>query len=127
MKTEIIERKGKSFAVVPLRDYQRLMQDSEMLEDVRAYDAAKGGSEETFPSAVVNRLFGRGESDSRVSGISGSDAASACGGREGVAPVLGRIGFRAETGVRDGASSRCQGAWSGACGYCALGAGTILV
>ena len=65
MKTEIIERKGKSFAVVPLRDYQRLMQDARMLEDVRAYDAAKGRNEETFPSELVDRLLA-GESPIRV-------------------------------------------------------------
>ena len=35
MKTEIIERKGKRFAVIPIRQFEQLVQDAEMLEDIR--------------------------------------------------------------------------------------------
>jgi len=41
------------------------MADAEMLDDVRAYDAAKARNEETFPSEVVKRLVAR-ESPIRV-------------------------------------------------------------
>jgi DNA-binding XRE family transcriptional regulator len=65
MKTEIIQRKGKPFAVVPWSDYQRLLQNTEMLEDVRVFDAAKARSEEAFPPAVATRLV-KGENPIRV-------------------------------------------------------------
>ena len=42
MRIEKMTRKGKVFAVIPVEDLQRLMDDAEMLADVRAYDAAKG-------------------------------------------------------------------------------------
>jgi DNA-binding XRE family transcriptional regulator len=65
MKTKIIQRKGKPFAVVPWSDYKRLLQNTEMLEDVRAFDAAKARAEEAFPSAVATRLI-KGENPIRV-------------------------------------------------------------
>jgi hypothetical protein len=34
MKTEIIERKGRRFAVVPLKDFEQLKRDAEMLDDI---------------------------------------------------------------------------------------------
>ena len=36
MKTEIIERKGKRFAVIPLNDFEQLKDASAMLDDIRA-------------------------------------------------------------------------------------------
>jgi hypothetical protein len=42
MRIEKITRKGKEFAVIPVGDLQKLMDDAEMLADVKAYDAAKG-------------------------------------------------------------------------------------
>ncbi len=57
MKTQIIQRKGKRFAMVPLRDFERLRHDAEMLDDIRAYDAAKSRKEEAFPSQVADRLI----------------------------------------------------------------------
>ena len=65
MKTEIIERKGKRFAVVPLNDFEQLKDDSAMLNDIRAYDAAKSRVEEAFSSDVAKRLVA-GESPIRV-------------------------------------------------------------
>ena len=56
MKTEIIERKGKQFALVPLKAFERLLQDAELLDDIRAYDAAKAKVEETFPAHIADRL-----------------------------------------------------------------------
>ena len=65
MKTEIIERKGRQFAVVPLKDFEQLKHDAEMMDDIRAYDAAKARKEEFFPSDLADRLV-RGESPIRV-------------------------------------------------------------
>jgi DNA-binding XRE family transcriptional regulator len=65
MKTEIIERKGTRFAIVPLEDFERLIHNSEMLDDVRAYDAAKARKQEFFPSEVAHRLIS-GENPIRV-------------------------------------------------------------
>jgi len=65
MKTEIIERKGRRFAVVPLTDFEQLVDNTEMLEDIRAYDAAKARKEEAFPAEVAHRLVA-GENPIRV-------------------------------------------------------------
>jgi DNA-binding XRE family transcriptional regulator len=65
MTTEIIQRKGRRFAVVPLEDFERLQRDAEMLDDIRAYDAAVADKGEMFPSEVVDRLVG-GENPIRV-------------------------------------------------------------
>jgi DNA-binding XRE family transcriptional regulator len=65
MKTEIIERKGKQFAVVPLKDFEQLRHDAEMLVDIHAYDAAKSRKEEAFPADVANRLID-GENPIRI-------------------------------------------------------------
>ena len=47
------------------RDFERLRRDAEMLDDIRAYDAAKARKEERFPSDVVDRLL-EGENPIRV-------------------------------------------------------------
>jgi len=57
MKTEIIERKGKPFAVVPLKEFERIRHDAKMLDEIRAYDAAKIQREETFPAGVADDLM----------------------------------------------------------------------
>jgi DNA-binding XRE family transcriptional regulator len=65
MKTEIIQRKGGQFAVVPLKDFEQLVQDAAMLDDIRAYDAAKARKDEAFPFEVAERLV-NGENPIRV-------------------------------------------------------------
>jgi DNA-binding XRE family transcriptional regulator len=65
MKTQIIEKKGRRFAVVPLKDFQQLKHDAQMLDDIRAYDAAKTRKEEAFPAGVAKRLVD-GENPIRV-------------------------------------------------------------
>jgi len=65
VKTEIIDRKGKQFALVPLKDFEQLKHDAEMLDDIRAYDAAKSRNEEAFPREVAARLVA-GENPIRV-------------------------------------------------------------
>ena len=59
MRVEIITRKGKEFALIPVRALQKLMEDAEMLADVKAYDAAKArlddGSDELIPLEITER------------------------------------------------------------------------
>jgi DNA-binding XRE family transcriptional regulator len=69
MRIETITRKGKEFAVIPVEDLQRLMDDAEMLADVRAYDAARGrldrGEDELIPLEITERRLA-GESPIRI-------------------------------------------------------------
>jgi DNA-binding XRE family transcriptional regulator len=65
MKTEIIERRGARFAMVPLKTFEQLKHDAQMLEDIRAYDAAKAKADESFPAEVADRLIA-GENPVRV-------------------------------------------------------------
>ena len=64
MRIETITRKGREFAVIPVKHLQRLMEDAEMLVDVRAYDAAKArledGEDELIPLEITERRL-RGE------------------------------------------------------------------
>jgi len=41
MDIEKITRHGVEFAVLPMNELRKLMDDAEMLADVKAYDAAK--------------------------------------------------------------------------------------
>lgn len=56
MNPEIIEREGHPHAVIPIEIYQQLVEDSEMLADIRAYDQAKASEEETFPVDILERI-----------------------------------------------------------------------
>ncbi len=59
MRIEKITRRGKEFAVIPVADLKRLMDDAEMLADVKAYDAAKArldrGDDELIPLEITER------------------------------------------------------------------------
>ncbi len=59
MHIEKITRKGTEFAVIPVKDLQKLMEHAEMLADVKAYDAAKKrlgrGEDELIPFEIVER------------------------------------------------------------------------
>lgn len=55
---QLIERDGKpEWAVIPYDEYLELLEKAEMLEDIRAYDAAKAalekGEDELIPAQVV--------------------------------------------------------------------------
>jgi DNA-binding XRE family transcriptional regulator len=63
MRIETITRKGKQFAVLPMEQLKKLIDDAEMLADVTAYQAAKArlerDNEELFPLEIdVRRLAG---------------------------------------------------------------------
>jgi DNA-binding XRE family transcriptional regulator len=69
MRVETITRKGKEFAVIPVAALQKLMEDAEMLADVKAYDATKArledGSDELIPLEITERRL-KGEPALRV-------------------------------------------------------------
>jgi DNA-binding XRE family transcriptional regulator len=69
MRIEKITRKGREFAVIPVEDLQKLIDDAEMLADVKAYDAAKGrverGEDELIPFEITERRLA-GENQVRI-------------------------------------------------------------
>ena len=69
MRIETITRKGNTFAVIPVKALQKLMEDAEMLADVKAYDAAKArlqaGEDELIPLEITERRL-RGEPALRI-------------------------------------------------------------
>ena len=70
MSVQIIEKNGKpEWAVLPYEEYQRLVAEAEMLQDIRDYDEVKlaiaNGEEELIPSEVTYALLD-GENPIRV-------------------------------------------------------------
>ena len=59
MRIEKIARNGRDFAVLPMKQLQKLIDDAEMLADVKAYDAIKAriarGEEELIPLELTER------------------------------------------------------------------------
>jgi len=64
MSVQVIERDGKpEWAVIPYEEYERLVEEAEMLQDVRAYDEAKKAiaeGEELVPSEVTYAILDGG-------------------------------------------------------------------
>jgi len=59
---QIIERDGKpEWAVLPYEEYLKLVEQAELLEDIRDFDeiraAIDGGEEELIPAEVVNAIL----------------------------------------------------------------------
>ena len=59
---QIIERNGKpEWAVLPYEEYLKLVEQAELLEDIRDFDemnaAIKRGEEELIPAEVVNAIL----------------------------------------------------------------------
>jgi DNA-binding XRE family transcriptional regulator len=69
MRIEKITRRGREFAVLPMDELKKLMDDSEMLSDVKAYDAAKlrlaRGEDELIPLDITERRLA-GESPVKI-------------------------------------------------------------
>ena len=69
-RPQIIETpKGERMVVLPLKEYERLRDAAENLDDVRAFDEAKRrlttGEDELIPAKFADRIF-NGESPVRV-------------------------------------------------------------
>lgn len=69
MRTETIIRDGKTFVILAESDFRQLVDDAEMLADVRAYDAAKArlarGDDEIIPASITMRRL-NGESPVKI-------------------------------------------------------------
>ena len=100
---QLIERDGKpEWAVLPYDEYLALLEQAEMLEDIRDYDAAKAalenGEDELIPSEVVYAILD-GENPIKVwreyRGLTQQQLAGAAGISK---PYLSQI----ETGKRTG-------------------------
>jgi DNA-binding XRE family transcriptional regulator len=70
MSVQVISKDGKpEYAVIPYSEYERLLDDAEMLADIRSYDevktAIREGPEELVPAAVADALIA-GENPVRV-------------------------------------------------------------
>jgi DNA-binding XRE family transcriptional regulator len=63
--TEIVERAGQRFVLVPEKTYERMIEDLDDLDDIRAYDRAVAKPLTFVPSALVDRILA-GESPIRV-------------------------------------------------------------
>jgi len=57
MTVQFIENKGQpEYAVIPVADYQALLDKAERHDDIIAFDSAVASDEESIPSSVVSRL-----------------------------------------------------------------------
>ncbi len=69
MRIEKITRHGKEFAILPMATLKKLMNDAEMLADVKAYDAVKArierGEGELIPLEIIERRLA-GESTVKI-------------------------------------------------------------
>lgn len=99
---------GEELVVLPLAEYQRLVEDAEMLADIAAYDAAKKdldeGRGELLPAALVDRMIA-GESPVRVwrehRGLTLAELATAAG-------LSAAYVSQIETGSRAGTTKTLQ-------------------
>jgi len=69
MRIETVTRKGREFALIPMKEFEKLRAHAEMLADVRAYDAAKArladGDDELIPLEISQRRL-NGDSPLRI-------------------------------------------------------------
>lgn len=83
MNVETVERQGVEYVLVPRVQYDQLLEDAEMLRDIREFREAKDAGEETYPSEVINRLILNEESPIRVyrdyRGLTQQQLADKCG------------------------------------------------
>ena len=66
MDLEIIERDSRKFVLVPIEQYNQVLEDLETLEDIRDFEIVKNLDEEAFPSEVVDRLVLNNENPIKV-------------------------------------------------------------
>lgn len=56
-KVRYIEERGKRYAMVPAETYERMLDDLDMLDDIRTYDAARAKLQEFIPLELTKRLI----------------------------------------------------------------------
>ncbi len=106
MSVQFIEQDGRRlYAVVPVAEFDELLDKAEMLDDIRAYDEAMARDEEAIPAEVVYRLLDenkikvwreyRGLTQARLAGQCGLAQATIAqlegGKRTGSMTVLSKI------------------------------------
>lgn len=100
--TVITTPSGDRMAILPLAEYERLVEAAEDADDVAAYDRIKqriaAGEEELVPLDIVNRILD-GENKVRVWREHRGMTARELAGRSGVS---GAYLSQIETGARDG-------------------------
>jgi DNA-binding XRE family transcriptional regulator len=121
MSVQIIERNGKpEYAVVPYNTYLQLIEQVEMLQDIRDYDAAKAalelGEDELLPAETVYAILDggnpikvwreyRGMSQMEVAEMAGISipylSQLESGKRRGSTEVLGRIARALKLSLND--------------------------
>ena len=59
MRQEIIDMAGAKFVLLPLLEFEHLQDNTEMLEDILAYQEAekKNAGHESFPASVVHPII----------------------------------------------------------------------
>ena len=58
MNVQFIEHNGvKHYAVIPVDDYNALVERAEMRDDMAAFDEAMAADDEVIPVQIVNRLL----------------------------------------------------------------------
>ena len=65
MSHKIVQERGKRYVLVPEKTYDRMLEELEDLEDIRAYDRFKAMPQELVPAEIADRLIA-GESPLRV-------------------------------------------------------------
>lgn len=66
MTVQYIQNKGQpQYAIIPVAEYQQLLQKSDMLDDVKAFDQAILENEESIPADMVAKLI-NGENKIKV-------------------------------------------------------------
>jgi DNA-binding XRE family transcriptional regulator len=66
MTVRYVDEKGKRrYAVVPIKQYERMLDDLEMLDDIKTYDEAKAKATEFVPADTAYRILD-GENPIRV-------------------------------------------------------------
>jgi len=51
-----LQENGKTFVLIPLKEYERMIGKGEMAADVAAFDAATARAEESFPIALFDAV-----------------------------------------------------------------------
>ena len=54
---KIVEERGKRFVLVPEKTFDRMLEELEDREDIRAYDRAKARPQEFVPVEIAHRLI----------------------------------------------------------------------